>query len=322
MNTITTLKKIGGILLLVFIHAPLFGQHIDSMVVKPSPLIGVNDTVKIFVYNTFSSGGCAGNAHFSKSGFNVMAQALHCQGALTVICTDIDTIVLDPPHALGQYRFSFVLNSGFGGPPCTPGIVPNDFDTTYFTVGTNNAPTISPIENDTTCKNRSLGPLAFTVGDEDINSLVIHAYSDNQALIANSGINLSGTGTNRDVTLTPSANQLGKANITIVVDDNLNQRDSTVFEVYVVDCPLGTVTSTRAKIEIYPNPTSGDLVINLGKIHPKVELSLTNTEGREVKKWSFTQVEAIPLSIREESGMYMLTVSTDQGAFVYRLVLE
>ena len=99
--------------LMFLLNATIQAQQIDSMVVNPSSPIGVNDTVKVYVYNSFTNGACDGAAYYSISGFNVMANALHCQGALTVICTDIDTIVLNPPHTMGNYRVSFVLNSEF-----------------------------------------------------------------------------------------------------------------------------------------------------------------------------------------------------------------
>ena len=321
MKSVNALIKVGGILLF-FLHSIVYGQQIDSMLVSPSSTVGVNDTVKIFMYSTFSSGGCAGTANYSKTGFNIMANALHCQGALTVICTDIDTILINPPHVKGTYRVSFVLNSGFGGPPCTPGFVPNDYDTVYFTVGANLPPAISTISDDTTCKNTSLGPLAFTVNDENIGSLVITAYSDNQALVANNNINISGTGANRMVSVTPSSNQLGSANIKIVVTDNQNMKDSVEFTVYVEDCTVGISKAQYTGIEVFPNPSKGEVTIYLGSTYSQVELSLNDLSGLLLHKWFYNKVEEIDLHIKEASGVYFLRISTEKGETVYRLVLE
>ena len=321
MKTHDVLKN--AVLVLVFlINTTMHAQKIDSMVVVPSSPIGVNDTIKIYVYNSFTSGACAGAAYYSISGFNVMASALHCQGALTVICTDIDTIIINPPHAIGNYRVSFVLNAGFGGPPCTPGIVPNDFDTTYFTVGTNLAPVISAISDDTTCKNMNSGPLAFTLSDEDIGSLVINASSDNQTLVANSNINFAGSGSNRTVTVTPTANQLGIANIKIVVEDNKSLRDSIVFGVYVKECTVGISKATNMDLELYPNPSDGKVTIDFGRKHSKVNLSLSNISGQVINYWTYKQVDELELNLGVKAGVYVLKISTNQDEAVFRLLVE
>ena len=64
---------------------------------------------------------------------NIYANTHHCLGMLTVVCSITDTFKLDPLPA-GLYNFNLILNSGFGGPPCTPGIVADDQDYLLFEV--------------------------------------------------------------------------------------------------------------------------------------------------------------------------------------------
>jgi hypothetical protein len=52
---------------------------------------------------------------------------------LTTICNTTDTFKFNPLSA-GTYIFDLTLSTGFGGPPCSPGIVPDDYDTITFYV--------------------------------------------------------------------------------------------------------------------------------------------------------------------------------------------
>src|SRR5262249_55476626 len=64
-------------------------------------------------------------------------------------------------------------------------------------------------------------PVSFTVEDVEspASSLLVTATSANTNLIPNQNIQLSGTGTNRTVAVTPAANQFGNALITIIATD-------------------------------------------------------------------------------------------------------
>jgi len=65
---------------------------------------------------------------------------------LTTICNTIDTFVISP-LAAGTYSFDLTLTSGFGGPPCTPGFVPDDNQLFTFIVTTGATPCTVEINN-------------------------------------------------------------------------------------------------------------------------------------------------------------------------------
>jgi hypothetical protein len=123
-------------LLLIFL---LIGSQIQAQTILNIYSVPANpttaDSVTIFADCQFNSGTC--NQHTQGHGFmtatDIGAWALHCLGALTVICTHTDTFPLGILPA-GNYNFTFTLDEGFGGPPCTPGIVPGPNDTYSFTV--------------------------------------------------------------------------------------------------------------------------------------------------------------------------------------------
>ena len=113
----------------------------------------------------------------------------------------------------------------------------------------NTAPTISNITDKTTAENTPTNPIAFTVSDLETaaGSLTVSGSSSNAALVPNSAIVFSGTGSNRAVTITPAAGQTGTATITVSVSDgNLSASDSFVLTVEGVnDAPtLSALTNT------------------------------------------------------------------------------
>jgi Ca2+-binding RTX toxin-like protein len=85
----------------------------------------------------------------------------------------------------------------------------------------NDAPTISPIADQSTSEDVAKGPIHFTVGDAETpaESLVVSATSDNQDLLRDGDISLSGSGASRAIALRPAANRYGSATITVVVSD-------------------------------------------------------------------------------------------------------
>jgi hypothetical protein len=88
-----------------------------------------------------------------------------------------------------------------------------------------------PIRNQ---KNTATPAISFTVGDaETPNSLVVTAASSNPALVQDSKVLISGTGTSRTVTITPETDQVGLTTITLTVSDGtLTASSSFIVTVY------------------------------------------------------------------------------------------
>jgi hypothetical protein len=89
-----------------------------------------------------------------------------------------------------------------------------------FTV-LNHSPTLSDVSDQTTTEGTATGPHSFTVADAETapSSLNVTGASDNQTLVPDANVTLSGTGASRTVTVTPAANQSGTATITLTVTD-------------------------------------------------------------------------------------------------------
>jgi len=112
-----------------------FGQFGSIVSLSVSPTIPTEtDTVYVYADLMFTSSDCE---LFIKSDYtsvnNIVASTQHCLGLFASICNITDTFKISPLYP-GIYTFDLTLSSGVGGPPCTPGIVPNDYDTLVFNV--------------------------------------------------------------------------------------------------------------------------------------------------------------------------------------------
>jgi hypothetical protein len=95
----------------------------------------------------------------------------------------------------------------------------SDFEVIPITV--NDPPTITDLGNQNTAEDTPLGPIDFVVGDLEtpLNNLFVLGTSSNTTLIPNSKVVVTGTGANRQVTITPAANLSGTSTITLRVFD-------------------------------------------------------------------------------------------------------
>lgn len=88
----------------------------------------------------------------------------------------------------------------------------------------NQAPLISAIDNISIDINTSTGLIEFTVEDPDgdASALILSADSNNTSLIPVDNILFGGSGTERTILITPAADQVGVATITLRADDGEN----------------------------------------------------------------------------------------------------
>ncbi|MEO5803478.1 MAG: reprolysin-like metallopeptidase, partial [Verrucomicrobiota bacterium] len=93
----------------------------------------------------------------------------------------------------------------------------------------NSPPVITSVSNQITDEDVPLSGISFTVSDAETaaNALIITTNSSNTNLVANSGLAISGTGTNRSLAITPLLNQSGNSTITISVSDGQSTTNTT-----------------------------------------------------------------------------------------------
>lgn len=91
------------------------------------------------------------------------------------------------------------------------------------------APTISAIADQSTMANQPSNAIDFSVTDEQLAGLSITANSDRQDVVPDDSLELGGSGTMRTLTVTPAADLLGDAFITIVVTDTAGMSAASSF---------------------------------------------------------------------------------------------
>ncbi len=93
----------------------------------------------------------------------------------------------------------------------------------------NDPPTISDVPNQVTSPGTPVGPVPFTVEDEETppDALTLSGRSSDTALVSVGNIVFGGSGPSRTVTVTPAAGRTGTTTITITVDDGTDTASDT-----------------------------------------------------------------------------------------------
>lgn len=116
--------------------------------------------------------------------------------------------------------------------------------TIITTAGANTPPLISAIADQGMFVNAAPSPVSFSVQDAETPaaSLVLSASSSNPALVPGTNLAFGGSGTNRTITITPTAGQVGVSTITITVADAQGATASRSFEFRVISQESGSRT--------------------------------------------------------------------------------
>lgn len=142
-------------------------------------------------------------------------------------------------------------------------------------VPANAAPTISSIGKQTIDEGGATDVLAFTIGDAETSpdALSVAVTSSNGSIVQSDGIELTGTGSDRSLTIFPAAEQSGTTTITVAVRDAGGAVSRSDFELTVA--PLlraqfsGWVRSTVLPRELTANPVGE--AAEEGQLLPQVE---------------------------------------------------
>ncbi|CAN5476248.1 hypothetical protein BH23BAC1_BH23BAC1_35050 [soil metagenome] len=262
---------------------------------------------------------------------------------LTVTATSDNTeLIPDPtvsyssPNETGSVSYTPVANA-YGTANITvtvtdsgPGEAPNvnKFSQTFIVEvrPSSSAPFINDIPGQYTDMNATLGPITFTIGDNDndLDDLIITATSSDQNLVKDSNIILAGTGTNRTFTIIPETDKTGSLLITITISDGIAESAKSFT------LNIGTVTSIgnenlKGKLVLYPNPADSEIEILLeNNISGTVRLHLLDLVGKVHQSIVINKqqdVLIIPLNLKLlPKGTYLIQVNQNDVIFTKRLI--
>jgi endoglucanase len=95
---------------------------------------------------------------------------------------------------------------------------------------------------------------------------------------------------------------------------------SACFEVNIAD---GVYNFPGDGLSLFPNPTGGQITINLPDLYEEVHIDLTGPDGQLVMQKDYTGTQSIRLSLDAAPGLYMLTIRNNRNEkAVVKLIMK
>ncbi|HPM91146.1 MAG TPA: T9SS type A sorting domain-containing protein, partial [Tenuifilaceae bacterium] len=113
-------------------------------------------------------------------------------------------------------------------------------------------------------------------------------------------------------TFTPAQN----GNYAVLVTQNGCTDTSSCYYV-IVNLVENNFATT---IWVIPNPTSGNVVIDLGGVYPAISVSITDQSGRNIRNIRGENVDRIEIYLNEPKGIYLLTIQDGKQRATVRIV--
>jgi YVTN family beta-propeller protein/autotransporter-associated beta strand protein len=188
-----------------------------------------------------------------------------------------------------------------------------------------NPPTLTALADQALVSGGTLGPLAFTVGDDltPASSLVVTATSSNAALLPSAGIALGGAGSARTLTATPVLGASGTTIITLTVSDGF-QTTQRAFTLTVTPAPvyylsegasggffstdllLANPNGSPAPVVITFFTENGQTIVEHRTLPPtsRTTLRVTDVEGLDASAFSTSVLSTAGLPLIVERTMW------------------
>jgi photosystem II stability/assembly factor-like uncharacterized protein len=93
------------------------------------------------------------------------------------------------------------------------------------------------------------------------------------------------------------------------------------YTVFITEQSLGLIGNNfPLKPSIYPNPTEGNITIDLKNNYKNVSISLHDILGRKILDKNYDQTQNFELTIRQSPGVYFLSINTENKKAVFKLI--
>jgi hypothetical protein len=91
--------------------------------------------------------------------------------------------------------------------------------------------------------------------------------------------------------------------------------DSTAsFSTFCTPVSINKLEDNKlTNVQVYPNPTSKNVSINLNKNYKEITILVTNTIGQVILSKQYTEKQFINLDLERNSGVYFVTILTEEG---------
>ncbi len=82
----------------------------------------------------------------------------------------------------------------------------------------------------------------------------------------------------------------------------------------------GFSESLLPQLQVWPNPTTGSLSIDLGAYNPCIEIELTDISGEVIKKETFYNTSEVKMNLTDNPGLYFVRVKNASGERLIKVV--
>jgi hypothetical protein len=175
--------------------------------------------------------------------------------------------------------------------------------------GNNSPPSLSSIQNDNACTTDAPLSIPFMVSDENISQVILTASSSDINVISNSAFNISGSGTQRNLTISFSGSNVGQTTISISATDSEGLITTTSFTVQVELCS-GINNTYLNDINIYPNPVSNQFVVCMNRTIPDASVMLFDMIGQLVLQQPLNSAQNLIDVSHITAGSYKIVLKT------------
>ena len=80
--------------------------------------------------------------------------------------------------------------------------------------------------------------------------------------------------------------------------------------------------SFEGQLRVYPNPTQGDVTLDLGKAHASITVTVYDIHSRLVQTQSFSHTDKVNISLDQPKGVYFVHVASADEKAIVRLIKE
>jgi hypothetical protein len=91
---------------------------------------------------------------------------------------------------------------------------------------------------------------------------------------------------------------------------------SGVYEILLT----GISDPAEKEITVFPNPTTGNFIIDMGKVFPEVMVTITRDDGQVIRKESVKNTVMINMKLDVPPGIYFVIVTVNGIESIFRVV--
>ncbi len=105
-------------------------------------------------------------------------------------------------------------------------------------------------------------------------------------------------------------------NYAVVMQNGVCSDTSACYAVTIVGVP----EFETIPIALFPNPTTGRVTIDPGRVYNSIEVRVLDAQGKMVQSIKRESVREVHLELGQSAGLYVVQVLTEDGVRVFRVV--